>query len=102
MDISEILGKTVDFEVEWRGHKVKFSAREDSLTPHLLSNIKAAEDYPKAIALVVTDWDVTGKDPNEKWPLTEDALSRLPIAFLSAMLDKIGESWSGEKKSATA
>jgi hypothetical protein len=88
--------------MEWKGKKVKFTAQKDTITPHMLNNIKSPADYARAISGVVTDWDLTDKDPKKKWPTDEESVSRLPVAFLSAMLDRLAETWSGEKKSATA
>lgn len=107
MDVSELIGETTDFEVEWNGKKVAFTARKASLTPHLLNNIQSAGGYAKALAGVLTDWDLADKQAKwwggepKKWPIDEDHIAQLPIEFLSAILDKIGESWSGEKKSVT-
>lgn len=101
MDISELIGETTDFEMEWKGKKVAFTAQTASLTPHLINNIQSAAGFAKALAPVITDWSLTDKDPNKKWPTDEEHIALLPIPFLSAMLDKIGESWAGEKKSET-
>lgn len=96
MDISELIGETTDFEVDWKGKKIKFTARTASLTPHLLSNIKTVEGYAAALSGVLTDWDLT--DGEKPWPTTEESVARLPVPFLSAVLDKIGESWAGDAK----
>lgn len=87
--------------MDWKGKKVAFTAQTESLTPHLLNNIQTAGGYAKALVGVVTDWDLTDKDPAKKWPLDEEHIAKLPVAFLSAILDRIGESWAGEKKSET-
>lgn len=101
MNIAKVLEETASFETEYNGHKISFEAAKASLTPLFMQNITQITDYPKAVASVVRDWDVTSDDEGTKWPLDEESLGKLPVPFLSAIIDRIGESWSGEKKSAT-
>jgi len=92
------LNETESFELEYNGEKVKFEAKAASLTPRLLSQTSAISGYAKAVAEVVTDWDVTSDDNGTKWPLTEADLEMLPVNFLDAVLGKVAESWGGDKK----
>lgn len=101
MNISTLLDETEEFTAEYGGHKIVFQAAKASLTPSVLLNLSKITDYPKAVAEVVRDWDVTSDNKGTKWPLDEESLGRLPVKFLAAILDKIGESWAGEKKSET-
>lgn len=98
MNISKVLEETESFEFDFNGQKVKFDAVKASLTPELIRNTSAAIDYPKALVSVVKAWDLTVDDEGTKYPISEESLSKLPVNFLSSVLDKIGESWSGDKK----
>lgn len=100
MNITKVgkLDQTENFEMEWEGHKVSFSAKAASLTPQFLKDAGDLISYPKAIAEVLTDWDVTSDDEGTKWPISEDALAKLPIPFLTAILNTVAESWGGDKK----
>jgi hypothetical protein len=99
MNIAKELEATQQFEAEYNGHKITFDAATASLTPAFIMNIGEVTDYPKAVAAVVKDWDVTKDDEGNKWPLDEESLGKLPVKFLSTIIDRIGESWAGEKKS---
>ena len=100
MNITKVgkLDQTAKFEMEWEGHKVHFSARSASLTPQFLKDSGDLTSYPKAIAEVLTEWDVTSDDEGTPWPLTEPELAKLPVPFLTAILNTIAESWTGDKK----
>lgn len=98
MNITKILEKTESFEIEYNGEKVKFDAKTAGWTPKLLKNYETAEDLPKTVMEVVSNWDVTADNKGTKWPLTEDKLAELPIPFLDAILTKVSESWAGDKK----
>lgn len=99
MNIAKLLDETAAFEVEFNGHTVHFDAVKSSLTPHFLQNLSNAKDYPKVLSMVLKDWDVTSDDKGTKWPMDEESLSLLPVDFLIAIIDRISESWGGEKKS---
>jgi hypothetical protein len=98
MNITKILDETVPMEVEWNGEKIAFDVRKANLTPNMLRSVNSVADYSKAVAESVTKWDVTTDDEGTMWPLTDSELSRLPVPFLSAILDKISETWAGDKK----
>jgi hypothetical protein len=100
MNITKVakLDETESFEMEWEGHAVKFDAKTVTLTPQFLKDAGDMIAYPKAVAEVVSDWDVTSDDEGTKWPLTELELAKLPVPFLTAILNKISESWAGDKK----
>jgi hypothetical protein len=98
MNITKYLDEVETFELEWNGEKVTFDAKKANLTPSFLANIGEVVSYPKALAGTLTDWDVTKDDADNKWPITEEGLSQLPVDFLSAVLGKIAESWGADKK----
>lgn len=84
--------------MEYEGEKVTFTAKKASLTPQFLKDAGDLISYPKAVSEVVTDWDVTSDDAGNKYPIDEENLARLPVPFLTAILNKISESWAGDKK----
>ncbi len=100
MNITKTAGldKTETFEMEWQGETVTFDAKKASLTPAFLESIETTIGYPKAVADTLTTWDVTSDDEGTIWPLTKEALGKLPVDFLVAVLNKISESWAGDKK----
>jgi hypothetical protein len=98
MNISKKLAQTEQFELEYEGEKVAFEAKSYTLTPQFLKDAGDLISYPKAVAEVVTDWDVTTDDAGNKYPIDEENLARLPVPFLTAILNKVAESWSGDKK----
>ena len=102
MNISKKLAQTEQFEMEYEGEKVSFTAKSVSLTPQFLKDAGDLISYPKAVAEFVTDWDVTTDDAGNKYPIDEENLARLPVPFLTAVLNKISESWAGDKKKASA
>ena len=99
MNITKVanLDRTEEFSVEWNGETVNFTARTASLTPGFVKQIGSVVSFPQAIASTVTDWDVTW-DGEKKVALTEDDLEKLPVNFLDAVLGKVMESWTGDKK----
>jgi hypothetical protein len=98
MDISELLDETVPLKMDWKGKEVNFDARKASFTPSLIKGIANPEEYARVIAENVTDWDLTDRSPDKKWPLDEASVAKLPVGFLSAMIDRIGETWAGDEK----
>jgi hypothetical protein len=100
MNITEVeqLEQTETFEMEWKGHPVKIDALTNTLKPEFLQDAGEMVSYPKAVASVVKSWNVTKDDKGTMWPLTEAELAKLPIPFLVAVINKISESWSGDKK----
>lgn len=104
MNITKVekLDATESFTLEWKGEKVNFEAKSVTLTPQVLQDVGEFISYPKAVASIVTEWDVTADDAGNKWPLTEEGLAKLPVPFLTAVLNKIAESWSGDEKKQTA
>lgn len=100
MDITQELTETVDLDAQYKGSTINFKVAKSSMTPSFMQGIERIADYPKAVAGCVREWDVTAK--GDPYPLTEDALARLPVKLLSTLLDRISESWTGEKKSEKA
>jgi hypothetical protein len=100
MNITKVakLEETESFELEWQGEKVRFDAKKASLTPAFLKDVEVVIGYPKAVADTLTNWDVTIDDDGTKYPLTESELAKLPVDFLTAVLNKISDSWAGDKK----
>lgn len=100
MNITEVeeLEITETFEMDWKGHKVTFEAFRHTLNPQFLKDAGDMISYPKAVASTLKSWDVTKDAEGTPWPLTEPELSRLPVPFLTAILNKISESWAGDKK----
>ena len=99
MDITQELEETVDLSTEYKGQTIDFTADKASLTPAFVRNISKIEDYPKAVASVVKKWNVTAH--GEQWPLDQGSLERLPTKLLSAIIDRIGETWAGDAKKNT-
>ncbi len=95
MDLTEELEETIDLDTEWNNKKVDFTVAKASLTPAFIQNLGSLADYPKALAGCLRKWNVTVH--GEVWPLDEGSLSRLPSPFLSKVIDRIGESWSGDE-----
>lgn len=95
MDITKELEETVDLTVEYKDQTIAFTADKASLTPAFVKNIGKIEDYPAAVAGTVKDWDVTAH--GAKWPLDQDSLERLPSGLLLAIINRIGETWSGDE-----
>ena len=101
MNITKVanLDAVTRFECEWKSEAFWFEAKTASLTPYFLKNIDKSQDYPSAIAAIVTDWNITAGDNDaDKWPLTVEALGTLPLDFLGFVINKIGESWAGDTK----
>lgn len=100
MNITEVeeLEKTEPMSMDWKGHTVNFEAKTASLTPQFLKDAGDLISYPRAIVTVVDKWDVTKDAKGTPWPLEEDELAKLPVPFLTAMLNKVAESWSGDQK----
>ena len=100
MNITKVakLDETEEFQMEWSGEPVWFKARKSNLTPGFLRQVGSVFTYPEAIASVLTDWDIYSDDEGTKWPLTVAELEKLPVEFLDAILNKISESWTGDKK----
>jgi hypothetical protein len=96
------LDKTVSFSFEWKGEKVNFDAYENSMTPGFMKHATTIVGYPKVVAETVKTWDVTVDDKGTPYPLTEDELEKLPVPFLTKVLDTIAESWTGDKKKQSA
>lgn len=100
MNITEVeeLDEMVPMSMDWKGHTVNFKARKSTMTPQFLKDAGDIMSYPKAVAEAVGEWDVTMDEKGTIWPLTEPELSRLPVPFLTAMLNKVSEPWAGDKK----
>lgn len=100
MNITEVeqLDKTESFEMEWKGHIVKFEALANVLTPKFLQDTRDGAQFARAVADTVKKWDVTKDKKGTPWPLIEPELARLPVPFLDALLAKVAESWTGDEK----
>lgn len=92
---------TATFEIEWNDEKIGFSAKRNVLSPRLMKRFTDIEKDPMqmayALASIITKWDIEDVDPTDA-----DALGDLPVEFLTKIVEKLGEVWSGEKKSLAA
>lgn len=106
-------GKTALFEKEWESESVWFYAKEKSLTPKVMQSFADIQTRPLAIAEGLTDilttWSITlEKESPEQpsasfvsdFPPTAENLARLPVDFLTFILETIGEAWQGDEKKA--
>ncbi len=98
MDINTLLDtKTETFEVVYRDQTVTFEAKSDALTPRLMQSFADLREKPIEIAnalgsvLVRRDIDLDG----QPFPPTAENLAGIPVPFLTAIIEKLGESWSG-------
>lgn len=86
------------FSFEWNGEPIHFSAKRNALTPKLMKRFTDVEKDPMQMAFALADilvsWDIEDVDCKDA-----EQLADLPVEFLSKIIEKIGESWSGEKKS---
>jgi hypothetical protein len=86
-----------NFEIEWDGNPVKFSAKRHALTPRLMKRFSNVEKDPMEMAYALSEildkWDITDVDCKDA-----EALGGLPVEFLAKLVEKIGETWAGEKK----
>lgn len=89
------------FSFDWNGETVQFTAKRNALTPKLMKRFTDLEKDPMQMAYALADilvsWDIEDVDCKDA-----EALANLPVDFLSLLIEKIGESWSGEKKSLEA
>jgi hypothetical protein len=87
-----------NFTIEWNGEQVQFSAKRNALSPKLMKRFTDIEKDPMQMAFALADiiqtWDIEDVDCRDA-----DALGDLPIEFLTKLIEKLGEVWSGEKKS---
>jgi hypothetical protein len=98
MNISKKLAQTEQFEIEYESEKV--SVYRKVCEPYASVPKGRGRSYlvSESCSEVVTDWDVTTDDAGNKYPIDEENLARLPVPFLTAILNKVAESWSGDKK----
>jgi len=81
--------------VEWEGMAVEVQAQPRAFTGALEKQIQAATSNGEGLALLVSSlvrsWDLTEDEtPDSKpYPLTVEALSELPIPFLSSVADAL-------------
>jgi hypothetical protein len=104
MNITAVAGlnEVERFDVEYKGTAFWFEAHKQSLTPQFLQRCYDSATQPvqaaKALQSVLTAWSVCSDEEGTLWPLTVDDMARLPIEFLNVIVDRIAESWHGEKK----
>ena len=88
---------TANFSFEYNGETVQFSAKRNALSPKLMKRFTDIEKDPMqmayALAEILTKWDIEDVDCTDA-----DALGNLPVEFLTKIVEKLGEVWSGEKK----
>lgn len=89
-----------NLSIEWNGEQIGFSAKRNALSPKLMKRFTDIEKDPMqmayALADILTVWDIEDVDCRDA-----EALGNLPVEFLSKFVEKIGETWSGEKKPQT-
>lgn len=88
---------TANFSIDWNGEQVGFSAKRNVLSPKLMKRFTDIEKDPMqmayALADILTSWDIEDVDCKDA-----EALGDLPVEFLTKLIEKLGEVWSGEKK----
>ena len=88
---------SASFEVEWNGEKIGFSAKRNVLSPKLMKRFTDIEKDPMqmayALATIITQWDIEDVDCTDA-----DALGDLPVEFLTKIVERLGEVWSGDSK----
>lgn len=102
MDISKVLelDKTAKFKDEWNGVPYSFEAKTSIITPKFLQSLADLESKPMEFAAEVSrfmvSWDIDFA--GEEFPPTAENLQRLPIEFSVRLVEKVGESWSGNEQ----
>jgi hypothetical protein len=88
---------TANFSFEYNGETVQFSAKRNALSPKLMKRFTDIEKDPMqmayALADILTTWDIEDVDCKDP-----DALGDLPVEFLTKLIEKLGEVWSGDSK----
>jgi hypothetical protein len=86
-----------NFEIEWNGEAVQFSAKRNVLSPRMLKRFSDVEKDPMqmayALAEILSSWDIEDVDCTDA-----EQLANLPIEFLAKLIEKIGETWAGDAK----
>lgn len=90
-----------NLSMEWNGETVAFSAKRNALSPRLMRRFTDIEKNPMemayALASLLTKWDIEDVDCTDA-----EALGDLPVEFLAKVVEKIGETWSGNPTKAEA
>jgi hypothetical protein len=93
---------TANFDFEWAGENVQFSAYRHVLTVNFLSSLKNAENEPKQFAEMLTKiiatWNIEDVDCKDVEAIAE----HIPMEFMKLLMDKVSSIWNGEKKSLEA
>lgn len=104
MNIAKQVEQTRRFNGEWKDATFWFEARENCLTPSLMQDFKDFTDKPLSMASglagVLTAWDIDWN--GEPFPPTTENLAKLPIEFLTYVMERISESWSGNGQTPSA
>lgn len=83
------------FSFEYAGETIQFSAKRNVLSPKLMKRFTDIEKDPMqmayALAEILTKWDIEDVDCTDA-----EALGNLPVEFLTKIVEKLGEVWSGE------
>lgn len=99
MDLQKALDleKVTTFDDEWNGEKFSFTAKTNALTPRVLDQFANIQTQPiglaKSLANILTDWTINMG--GEAFPPTAENLERVPVEFLTRIIERLGESWSG-------
>jgi hypothetical protein len=92
---------TANFTIEWEKETIGFSAKRNALTPRLMKRFTDIEKDPMqmayALASIITKWDIEDVDPTDA-----ESLADLPVEFLTKIVEKLGEVWSGNPQKAEA
>ena len=92
---------TANLTITWDDTELGFSAKRNALTPRLMTRFSNIEKNPMemahALASIITKWDIEDVDPTDA-----EALADLPVEFLAKLVEKLGETWSGNPTKAEA
>jgi hypothetical protein len=99
MQLKPKLTKAIStMSVEWDGDQIDFSAKRHCLTPELMEQMQGVEKSPMQMAHVLanalTEWSYTDVDCTNAEELGKYA----PMELLGKIIEKIGETWSGNAK----
>ena len=86
--------ETANFSIVYNDQTVNFSAKRNAVTPMLAKRFVDVEKDPMQMAYALSEilesWDIEDVDCHNP-----DQLGRLPIDFISVIIEKLGETFSG-------
>jgi hypothetical protein len=103
MNIESLVTNTTPVNGEWQGETFVMQVFDNALTPSVLQAFKDIEDRPmemaRGLSEILASWDITMGE--SEFPPTATNLAKLPVDFLTYLMNKIGEGWSGKKPTST-